>query len=122
MAARAPIGAPVALLLGPQGSGAIAQQEEQTVIVLTNRPTGHGVPDAFAEFRARVGLENVGLALADPFWADVLIGGQPRRILIQAFERRVLTYDPANPAPLRVEFGNVGRQYALWRYSGGSGG
>jgi hypothetical protein len=33
----------------------------------------------------------------------------------------VLTYSAANPAPFRVEFGNVGRQYALWRYSGGSG-
>jgi hypothetical protein len=121
VATMAPVGAPVTLLLTQQGGGTIGQQDEQTVLVLTDGPTGHGVPSAFADFRVRVGLENVGLALTDPFWADVSIGGQPRRVLIQAFERRVLTYSAANPAPFRVEFGNVGRQYALWRYSGGSG-
>ena len=72
---------------------------------------------SFADFRARVGLDNVGLALTEPFWADVAIAGQQRRILIQPFERRVLTYNPANPAQFRVEFGNVGQQYYRWRYS-----
>lgn len=119
VATVAPLGTPVTLLLTPQGSGTIGPQDEQTVVSLIDRPTGHGLPVAFAAFRARVGVENVGLALTDPFWADVLVGGQPRRILIQAFERRVLTYNPANPAPFRVEFGNVGQQYVLWRYSGG---
>jgi hypothetical protein len=121
VATVAPLGTPVALLLTPQGGGTIAQQDEQTVVSLVDRPTGHGVPVAFAAFRARVGVDVVGLALTDPFWADVLIGGQPQRILIQAFERRVLTYNPANPAPFRVEFGNVGQQYARWRYGGETG-
>jgi len=46
----------------------------------------------------------------------VQVAGTPQRILIQAFERRVLTYNPANPAPFQVEFGNVGQQYYRWRY------
>ena len=41
--------------------------------------------------------------------------------LIQAFERRVLTYTPANPAAFQVEMGNVGRHYYLWRYGNGPG-
>jgi hypothetical protein len=34
---------------------------------------------------------------------------------VQIFERRVLTYNPANPSAWRVEMGNVGRHYLLWR-------
>jgi len=37
-------------------------------------------------------------------------------VLIQAFERRVLTYTPANADPFKVEMGNVGRHYFDWRY------
>ena len=111
-----PVGAPVTLLLTAQGAGTVTAQDRQSVITRDDAATGHGVPQVFADFRDRVGLENVGYALTDPFWADVAIGGTVRRILIQAFERRVLTDNPANPAPFQVEFGNVGRQYYQWRY------
>ncbi|MDQ6834352.1 MAG: hypothetical protein M3008_13230, partial [Chloroflexota bacterium] len=112
-----PVGTPATLLLTPQGSGTISQpQDEQTVVSLTDAQTGHGLPKGFADFRSRVGLQNVGLALTDPFWADVQVAGITRRVLIQAFERRVLTYNPANPAQFQVEFGNVGQQYYQWRY------
>ncbi|MDQ6602128.1 MAG: hypothetical protein M3Z19_05320 [Chloroflexota bacterium] len=115
--AMAPVGTPVTLLLTPQGSRTIPQQQDaQTVVSLLDSQTGHGLPNAFADFRARVGLENIGLALTDPFWADVQVADIPRRILIQAFERRVLTYNSANPARFQVEFGNVGQQYYQWRY------
>ncbi|MCA1668023.1 MAG: hypothetical protein LC793_11655 [Thermomicrobia bacterium] len=111
----APVGAPVTLLLTPQGAGAITPPSDaQTVIALVDTTTGHGLPTAFANFRSRVGLENVGLAITDPFWADVAIGGTVQRILIQAYERRVLTDNSANPAPFQVEFGNVGQHYHAW--------
>jgi len=114
---RTPVGTPVMLLLTPQGGSAIPRpRDEQTVVSLIDTQTGHGLPKGFADFRNRVGLQNVGLALTDPLWADVQIAGTTQRILIQAFERRVLTYNPANPAPFQVEFGNVGQQYYLWRY------
>lgn len=35
-----------------------------------------------------------------------------RRIMVQAFEKAVLTYDPRNAAPFRVERANVGADYA----------
>jgi hypothetical protein len=38
-------------------------------------------------------------------------------VLIQLFERRTLTYNPANAPAIRVEMGNVGLQYFHWRYT-----
>jgi hypothetical protein len=40
-------------------------------------------------------------------------------VLIQAFERRVLTYVPSQPADWQVEMGNIGLHYFEWRYGGG---
>jgi Tol biopolymer transport system component len=37
-------------------------------------------------------------------------------VLVQLFERRVLTYTPSNPAGFQVEMGNVGQHYYRWRY------
>ena len=57
-----------------------------------------------------------GLPLTEAYWAQARVAGAPRTILVQAFERRILTYTPANPAGWRVEQGNVGRHYYRWRY------
>ncbi|TVR69248.1 MAG: serine protease [Sphaerobacteraceae bacterium] len=57
-----------------------------------------------------------GLPLTEPFWATVRIGGNQQTVLIQVFERRVLTYAPENPPGWQVEAGNVGIHYFLWRY------
>lgn len=57
-----------------------------------------------------------GLPLTDAAWVDVRLAGQPRTVLIQAFERRVLTYAPGNTAGFTVEMGNVGQHYLTWRY------
>ena len=77
------VGAPARLLLTAQGSSAIDPPPDAgTVIASIDAATGHGVAQAFADFRARVGLDNVGLALTEPFWADVAIAGQQRRILM----------------------------------------
>ncbi len=37
-------------------------------------------------------------------------------MLVQAFERRLLTFVPGNSAGWQVEAGNVGRHYYEWRY------
>jgi hypothetical protein len=58
-----------------------------------------------------------GLPIAEPYWITVKAGGKPTRVLIQLFERRTLTYNPANGAASRVEMGNVGLQYYNWRYT-----
>jgi hypothetical protein len=56
-----------------------------------------------------------GLPLTEPYWTTVAVAGQPQRVLVQAFERRVMTYTPANPAGWHVDAGNVGRHYYEWR-------
>ncbi|MDW8060184.1 MAG: peptidase domain-containing protein [Thermomicrobium sp.] len=57
-----------------------------------------------------------GLPLTEAYWTTVLVGGVPKRVLVQVFERRVLTYTPDNPPGWRVEAGNVGLHYYQWRY------
>jgi hypothetical protein len=57
-----------------------------------------------------------GLPLTEAYWTTVRVAGQPKRVLVQVFERRVLTYTPENPPGWRVEAGNVGLHYYQWRY------
>ncbi len=80
--------------------------------------THHNVPKAFCDFRAVVGLSSIGYAITEPFWSSVKIGGQQKEVLIQVYERRVLTYTPTNADPYKVEFGNIGQHYYQWRYPG----
>lgn len=58
----------------------------------------------------------VGLPLTEAFWTYVEVDGEPQWVLVQAFERRVLTYTPWNPDGWQVEAGNVGQHYYMWRY------
>ncbi len=57
-----------------------------------------------------------GFPITEAYWAKVLVGGTERTVLVQAFERRVLTYTPGNPEGFLVEAGNVGSHYYQWRY------
>jgi len=93
---------------------------------------GHNVASVFWNFFQQVGpiWENnalvtnnvidwvfaMGLPIGEPYWAKVRVGGVEKDVLIQAFERRIMTYTPSNPDSFKVEMGNVGRQYSLWRY------
>ncbi len=58
-----------------------------------------------------------GYPITEPYWSTVLINGVPKQVLMQVFERRVLTYTPDNPAGWKVEAGNVGQHYYAWRYN-----
>lgn len=57
-----------------------------------------------------------GYPLTEAYWTPVLVGGIPQQVLVQVFERRVLTFTPANPYGWQVEAGNVGQHYYQWRY------
>ncbi|HET9496427.1 MAG TPA: cellulase family glycosylhydrolase [Chloroflexia bacterium] len=57
-----------------------------------------------------------GRPISDPYWANIKINGRPAETLVQAFERRVLTYTPSNPPGFQVEMGNIGAHYRDWRY------
>ncbi len=58
----------------------------------------------------------VGFPITEGYWATVRVAGVRKQVLVQAFERRVLTYTPGNPPGFEVEAGNVGLQYLRWRY------
>ena len=60
----------------------------------------------------------IGLPLTEPYWVTTTVGGRSTLVLLQAFERRVLTYTPSNPDGWNVESANVGLHYYQWRYGG----
>jgi hypothetical protein len=57
----------------------------------------------------------MGFPISDPLWAEVPVGGNIQWVLIQPFERRVLTYTPGNNPEWQVEMGNIGQHYRDWR-------
>jgi outer membrane protein assembly factor BamB len=98
---------------------------------------GHNVPQVFLDFQNQTGLvwnagrqtyqpqkiytdnptANVfGLPVSEPYWTRAVVGGVEKWVLVQLFERRVLTYTPSNAAPFKVEMGNIGQHYYRWRY------
>jgi hypothetical protein len=80
---------------------------------------GHNVAAVFDEYLSNLVIDwqmSVGLPIADPYWVQTLVNQEPTWVLVQAFERRLLTYTPTNEAGWRVEMGNVGRHYYEWRY------
>jgi hypothetical protein len=58
-----------------------------------------------------------GYPIAEAFWASVKIAGVPNTaVLVQPYERRVLTYVPTAPEGFKVQMGNIGLHYYAWRY------
>ncbi len=58
----------------------------------------------------------VGLPISEAYWARVKIAGVQTDVLIQAYQRRVLTYVPSNAAQWQVQMGNIGQHYYQFRY------
>lgn len=93
---------------------------------------GHNIPNVFTDYFAQQGiiyeqgsyrqgqiidwLFAIGLPISEPYWAKVRVNGVEKDVLLQAFQRRVLTYTPTNSPSWRVEMGNVGQHYLRWRY------
>lgn len=94
---------------------------------------GYNIPRAFWDLMTQRGLVQqgsgltmadplfnwlfvLGYPIADPFWVKVRVAGIPTWVLVQPFERRVLTYTPTNPAGWQTEMGNIGQHYYEWRY------
>jgi hypothetical protein len=95
--------------------------------------TGHNIARPFWDFMNSEGqvFENgqfvnkaifetaayaTGWPISEPYWSRVKVAGTYKDVLIQCFERRVLTYTPDNPEGWDVEAGNVGQHYYRWRY------
>ncbi len=63
----------------------------------------------------------MGYPISEAYWAKVKVGDLEKTVLVQTFQRRVLTYTASNPAEYQVEMGNVGLHYLNWRYPDGQG-
>jgi hypothetical protein len=101
----------------------------------SGQPVGYNIPRAFWDFMTQGGLIYdpatssirqsqplfdwlfvLGYPIGEAFWVNVRVAGKATWVLVQPFERRVLTYTPANPPNWRVEMGNIGQHYYRWRY------
>jgi len=97
--------------------------------------TGQTIPQAFWSFLTTDGmaLDNgalvdraplfdwvpvVGLPISPAWWVTARVGGTSTAVMLQLYERRILTYTPANPPGFQVEMGNIGQHYYQWRYLG----
>jgi hypothetical protein len=94
--------------------------------------SGHNIASPFWDFMQRSGpvwednslrdgkvvdwLFAMGYPISEPYWVKSKVGGVEKDVLVQAFERRILTYTPDNPDAFKVEMGNVGSHYHTWRY------
>jgi hypothetical protein len=98
--------------------------------------TLHNIPNVFWEFLNAQGLvysqsagdfrtEQIiqpwyyatGYPITDAYWAQVKIEGKEGTwVLIQPYQRRVLTYVPTAPEGFKVQMGNIGQHYFDWRY------
>ena len=116
------LGLRVSATFGPAGVGdtpALAAPE--TAIASYDEVTGRNVPGVFQRFMRGLGagadpLFAFGRPITEAYWARVNVAGRAVPVLFQAFERRLLTYNPANPDPWKVEMGNVGQHYLQWRH------
>lgn len=84
---------------------------------------GQAVLPQFEAFALKIGAsvpDVLGYPLTPPLIVYAPVAGRNEQLYIQAFERRVLTYNPSNPKEYEVEFGNIGQHYYSWRYSGGN--
>lgn len=108
------------------GTGQVSATDSRGVSYARYEPvTGHNIASVFwnwfnsptSGFRPDLGVDWVyvaGLPISEPYWIDATVGGQVKRVLVQLFERRVLTYTDSNSDPYRIEWGNIGRHYQTW--------
>jgi hypothetical protein len=83
----------------------------------------HNIPLAFSAYLAALPLPwqtAMGYPLTEAFWVNVAVNSAPTWVLVQPFERRVLSYTPTNPTAFQVEMGNIGQHYYQWRYATGT--
>ena len=113
------LGQPVTALLRADGT---VEQDGVADSAVRNagydQALGHNIPDVFVRWiqdQPYAWEYVVGHPLTEAFWVDTMVNGAQRRVLVQAFERRILTHDPANPPGWQTESGNAGLHYRVWR-------
>ncbi|NWJ45333.1 MAG: hypothetical protein HXX08_05580 [Chloroflexi bacterium] len=127
-------GKPIAQKIERDGKVTEIIPHEQRYFSQYDSVTQHNVADVFASFedikgkiwngksfeQANVMSPNpvyvLGRPVTEAYWTRVVTGGAEKDVLVQLFERRVLSYTPSNPDGFKVEMGNVGQHYYYWRY------
>jgi hypothetical protein len=92
---------------------------EATTLAVYDTETRHNIPGVFWRYMGRqpsAWLYVFGHPITEAYWVWARVQGVEQWVLVQLFERRSLTYTPANPAGWQVEMGNVGQHYYQWRY------
>lgn len=120
--APAPVqtGAPITTVMSATGDIAQGDAAAGAVMGGYDTQTRHNVASVFRNYRNRAGLATIGLAISEPFRASFVVNGQPKDVVVQVFERRVLTFTAANTPSFQVEMGNAGQHYYQWRYPPGA--
>ena len=103
------------------------------------KATGHNIPDVFWTYLNQQTsivqdgqtvqgplfypwFSVTGYPISEPYWSYVKVAGTYTDVLIQVYERRVLTFIPHLPSPFKVQMGNIGQHYYDWRYGKGQSG
>jgi len=119
LVAESRVGQPVQALVYGDGSVEEASVTDSQILVTSyDAVTGHNVAAPFADWVARQPFPAswlIGLPLTEPYWHDALLDGVPTRVLVQAFERRILTWTPGQAEGWAVESNNAGLHYREWR-------
>jgi hypothetical protein len=132
------IGEPVTATIDRSGKVGTLQDRQNEVRYSAYSPeTGHNIPDVFARFMESEDMVNergalhkarlfdpvylLGHPISEAYWATAPIGGKSERVLVQLYQRRVLTYVPSFSPGWQVQMGNVGQHYYAWRYSTNAG-
>ncbi|HYI13876.1 MAG TPA: hypothetical protein VEX37_00680 [Thermomicrobiales bacterium] len=113
------VGQPVQALVSGDGTVTDGSVTDSPIAIAEyDWVTGHNVAAPFAEWVARQPFPAawlIGRPVTEPYWHDALLDGEPTRVLVQAFERRILTWTPGQPEGWAVESNNAGLHYRSWR-------
>ncbi len=119
-AAQALVGGDITQAIDNQGNVTTYQAPAGTARYGYFDPTlSHNIADVFWRWLGAQPVDwlyAVGLPLTEPYWTQAKVNGADAWVLVQAFERRVLTFVPTNALAWQIEAGNVGQHYYAWRY------
>lgn len=106
-------------------------EDENTFVAQVEK--GFGIPKAFLDFfssegsiykdnkfsknKLYDGRSFIGQPVTEAYWVQTQINGVAQPLLFQAYEQRILVYNPASSENKRVVFTDTGKQYIKWRYN-----
>jgi uncharacterized protein YkwD len=119
------IGQPVTTIIDAHGNIDSAQALPVSLVNTVHNSyydahLGHNIPDVFWNWMQKLDDDwvfTMGYPISEPYWSHFTVAGVDRLLLVQPFERRVLTFNASNSLQWQVEMGNIGQHYFNWRYN-----